>query len=81
MAEGEPDLLAGRRPRALRRQPVPAIRPDLLALFDLDELSKYMTEDELAGLKQNLTGYKSKPSGSGPGLFQDNVVLQVGYVK
>ena len=34
----------------LRRQPVPPIRPDLLALFDRAELSKYMTEDELAGL-------------------------------
>jgi succinate dehydrogenase / fumarate reductase flavoprotein subunit len=33
---------------ALRRQPIPAIRPDLLALFDRAELSKYMTEDELA---------------------------------
>jgi succinate dehydrogenase / fumarate reductase flavoprotein subunit len=37
---------------ALRRQPVPPIRPDLLALFDRAELSKYMTEDELAGLPE-----------------------------
>ncbi len=36
----------------LRRQPIPAIRPDLLALFDLAELKKYMTEDELAGLPE-----------------------------
>jgi succinate dehydrogenase / fumarate reductase flavoprotein subunit len=35
---------------ALRRQPIPAMRPDLLALFDRGELTKYMTEDELAGL-------------------------------
>jgi succinate dehydrogenase / fumarate reductase flavoprotein subunit len=35
---------------ALRRQPVPPIRADLLALFDVDELKKYMTGDELAGL-------------------------------
>jgi succinate dehydrogenase / fumarate reductase flavoprotein subunit len=35
---------------ALRRQPIPAIRPDLLALFDRDELKKYMTEDELTVL-------------------------------
>jgi succinate dehydrogenase / fumarate reductase flavoprotein subunit len=34
----------------LRRQPIPAMRPDLLALFDLSELKKYMTDDELAGL-------------------------------
>ena len=35
---------------ALCRQPIPAIRPDLLALFDVAELKKYMTGDELAGL-------------------------------
>ena len=34
----------------LRRQPIPPMRPDLLALFDLAELKKYMTTDELAGL-------------------------------
>jgi succinate dehydrogenase / fumarate reductase flavoprotein subunit len=34
----------------LRHQPVPAMRPDLLALFDRAELRKYMTEDELTGL-------------------------------
>jgi succinate dehydrogenase / fumarate reductase flavoprotein subunit len=37
---------------ALRRQPVPPIRPDLLALFERAELSKYMTADELAGLPE-----------------------------
>jgi succinate dehydrogenase / fumarate reductase flavoprotein subunit len=31
----------------LTRQPNPPMRPDLLALFDRDELKKYMTEDEL----------------------------------
>jgi succinate dehydrogenase / fumarate reductase, flavoprotein subunit len=35
---------------ALRRQPIPAIRTDLLELFDVGELRKYMTEEELAGL-------------------------------
>jgi succinate dehydrogenase / fumarate reductase, flavoprotein subunit len=35
---------------ALRRQPIPPIRPDLLALFEAAELEKYMTDDELAGL-------------------------------
>jgi succinate dehydrogenase / fumarate reductase flavoprotein subunit len=34
----------------LGRQPIPPIRPDLLALFDVAELSKYMTGEELAGL-------------------------------
>ncbi|MGH3293666.1 MAG: FAD-binding protein, partial [Trebonia sp.] len=31
-------------------QPLPVMRPDLLALFDKSELKKYMTEEELAGL-------------------------------
>ena len=34
----------------LRRQPIPAMRPDLLELFEVSELKKYMTEQELAGL-------------------------------
>ena len=42
--------LDGRGRAVLCRQPIPAIRPDLLALFDLAELKKYMTGDELAGL-------------------------------
>jgi succinate dehydrogenase / fumarate reductase, flavoprotein subunit len=32
------------------RQPLPTMRPDLLALFEKSELSKYMTDEELAGL-------------------------------
>ena len=31
------------------RQPIPPLRPDLLALFDISELKKYMTKEELAG--------------------------------
>jgi succinate dehydrogenase / fumarate reductase flavoprotein subunit len=38
--------LAGDRV-TLRRQPMPPMRADLLALFDRDELSKYLTEAEL----------------------------------
>jgi succinate dehydrogenase / fumarate reductase, flavoprotein subunit len=34
----------------LRQQPNPPMRTDLLELFDVGELKKYMTEDELAGL-------------------------------
>src|SRR4249919_3637620 len=34
----------------LRRQPMEPMRTDLLELFDIGELKKYMTEDELAGL-------------------------------
>jgi succinate dehydrogenase flavoprotein subunit len=34
----------------LLRQLIPAMRTDLLELFDVSELKKYMTEEELAGL-------------------------------
>jgi succinate dehydrogenase / fumarate reductase flavoprotein subunit len=34
----------------LARKPVPTIRKDLLELFDVSELKKYMTEEELVGL-------------------------------
>ena len=34
----------------LRHQPLPAMRTDLLELFDVSELHKYMTDEELAGL-------------------------------
>ena len=34
----------------LRRQPMVPMRTDLLELFDVAELQKYMTEEELAGL-------------------------------
>ena len=34
----------------LRRQPMVPMRTDLLELFDIGELKKYMTEDELTGL-------------------------------
>ena len=51
MAEGQPDLLAGRRRRVtLRKQPMVPMRTDLLELFDVGELKKYMTYEELAVL-------------------------------
>src|SRR5690349_15459532 len=34
----------------LRRQPMAPMRPDLLELFEVSELKKYMTDEELAGL-------------------------------
>ncbi|HKG50082.1 MAG TPA: fumarate reductase/succinate dehydrogenase flavoprotein subunit [Actinomycetales bacterium] len=40
----------------LTRQPVPALRADLAALFERDELAKYLTAEELEGL-----------DGTGPG--------------
>ena len=30
-------------------QPLPTIRPDLLELFEVSELKKYMTKEELTG--------------------------------
>jgi succinate dehydrogenase / fumarate reductase flavoprotein subunit len=36
----------------LHRQPLPAMRPDQLALFDVSELKKYLTDEELVGLDQ-----------------------------
>ena len=36
----------------LKHQPLPVIRPDLLDLFDITELKKYMTKEELAGHKE-----------------------------
>ena len=38
----------------LRRQPIVPMRTDLLELFDVGELKKYMTEDELVGLPGNV---------------------------
>jgi succinate dehydrogenase / fumarate reductase flavoprotein subunit len=35
---------------SLTRQPNPPMRTDLLEQFDVSELKKYMTEEELAGL-------------------------------
>ncbi|HEY5986610.1 MAG TPA: fumarate reductase/succinate dehydrogenase flavoprotein subunit [Streptosporangiaceae bacterium] len=37
---------------ALKRQPMPPMREDLLALFELSELKKYYTEEELASLPE-----------------------------
>ena len=34
----------------LKHQPIPTIRPDLLALFEVSELKKYFTDEELAVL-------------------------------
>jgi succinate dehydrogenase / fumarate reductase flavoprotein subunit len=35
---------------SLKRQPIVPMRTDLLELFDISELKKYMTEEELVGL-------------------------------
>ncbi|HUN34233.1 MAG TPA: fumarate reductase/succinate dehydrogenase flavoprotein subunit [Trebonia sp.] len=45
---------------AMTRQPLPKIRPDLLALFEKSELKKYMTEEELADLPDASASSESK---------------------
>jgi succinate dehydrogenase / fumarate reductase flavoprotein subunit len=47
----------------LKRQPLPTIPTDLLALFDRAELKKYMTEEELAVLDEQPTAPASKEEG------------------
>jgi succinate dehydrogenase / fumarate reductase flavoprotein subunit len=54
----------------LRRQPIAPMRTDLLELFDLGELKKYMTEGELAGLpgaaETAAAGSKNEQSAQAP---------------
>ncbi|MGH3175147.1 MAG: fumarate reductase/succinate dehydrogenase flavoprotein subunit, partial [Streptosporangiaceae bacterium] len=51
---------------SLKRQPIVPMRTDLLELFDVSELKKYMTEEELAGLPgaggQSADAAEEKPS-------------------
>ncbi len=48
---------------SLTRQPNPPMRTDLLELFDVSELNKYMTGDELAGVGGQSAGVaEEKPS-------------------
>ncbi len=50
----------------LTHQPVPALRPDLLGLFDVAELKKYMTDAELAVLDEaELTSVAGQPTEEG----------------
>jgi succinate dehydrogenase / fumarate reductase flavoprotein subunit len=55
---------------ALKRQPIVPMRTDLLELFDIGELKKYMTEDELAGLPASAeeTPPSAPPIGAPPGV-------------
>ena len=46
----------------LRRQPMVPMRTDLLELFDVGELHKYMTDEELAGLPGAEAKAEEKPS-------------------
>ena len=65
---------------ALRRQPMEPMRTDLLELFDLGELKKYMTEEELAGLPGSdgqgagaaeETPPSAPPAGAPPGVLPE----------
>jgi len=48
---------------SLKRQPYLPMRTDLLELFDVSELKKYMTEEELAGLSgAGAAAAEEKPS-------------------
>jgi succinate dehydrogenase / fumarate reductase, flavoprotein subunit len=58
----------------LRRQPLEPMRTDLLELFDVSELKKYMTEEELAGLPgADVAEEKSSalPAGAPPGVLPE----------
>ncbi len=46
----------------VRRQPLPAMRADLLALFDRAELAKYFTDEELSALPATADQAKEKAS-------------------
>jgi succinate dehydrogenase / fumarate reductase flavoprotein subunit len=46
----------------LRRQPMAPMRTDLLGLFEVSELKKYMTDKELAGLPAGNDAAEEKPS-------------------
>jgi succinate dehydrogenase / fumarate reductase flavoprotein subunit len=39
---------------ALREQPLMTMRDDLIALFDRTELGKYLTDEEMAALPQDV---------------------------
>ncbi len=49
----------------LSRKPIPVIRQDLLGLFDVAELKKYMTTEELAGLPPAPSGASAPTEGKG----------------
>jgi succinate dehydrogenase flavoprotein subunit len=57
---------------SLKRQPIAPMRTDLLELFDVSELKKYMTEEELAGLsgagaaEEKPSEASAPPSGAPP---------------
>ncbi len=58
----------------LRRQPMVPMRTDLLELFDVGELHKYMTDEELAGLPGAEVAEENpsaQPAGAPPGVLPE----------
>ena len=58
----------------LRRQPMVPMRTDLLELFDVSELHKYMTDEELAGLPGAEVAEEkpsAPPTGAPPGVLPE----------
>ncbi len=59
----------------LKRQPLVPMRTDLLELFDVGELKKYMTDEELAGLPGAAAAEETPPSappaGAPPGVLPE----------
>ena len=55
----------------LTRKPLPALRPELLGLFDESELSKYMT-------KQELTDYEAAAAAAKQVTVNDTVDTKIG---
>jgi succinate dehydrogenase / fumarate reductase, flavoprotein subunit len=58
----------------LRRQPMMPMRTDLLELFDVNELHKYMTDEELAGLPGAEVAEENPsapPTGAPPGVLPE----------
>ena len=59
----------------LQRQPMVPMRTDLLELFDVGELQKYMTDEELAGLPGAAAAEETPPSappaGAPPGVLPE----------
>jgi succinate dehydrogenase / fumarate reductase flavoprotein subunit len=47
----------------LKRQPMAPMREDLLALFDRDELAKYLTEEELPAAGEPVSEPAGAPAG------------------
>ena len=65
----------------LRQQPMEPMRTDLLELFDIAELKKYMTEEELAGLPGAAeTAAEETPPSAPPASAPSGVLPEAGQM-